>query len=84
MTGEADGEIWAIECKHRRGALTRPMVERFWQSARAIEQARGIRPDANQVATAEGILRSGRRHLEALARHLNEPRNELDRARTRG
>jgi hypothetical protein len=95
VTGE-EGELWAIECKHRRGALTRPMVERFLASARAIEKARGIhfarlwivatrgiRPDANELATAEGILRSGRRQLEALARSLNEPQNEANPARNR-
>jgi hypothetical protein len=96
VTGEAGSEIWAVECKHRRGALTRPMVERFLQSARAIERARGvhfarlwivaprgIRPDANQVATEEGILRSGRRQLETLARSLNGPLNEAHQARNR-
>ena len=93
VTGEAGGETWAVECKHRRGALTRPMVERFLESARAIERARGIhfarlwivaprgiRPDANRAAADEGILRSGRRQLEALARRLNEPADEADQA----
>lgn len=93
VTGEAGGEIWAVECKHRRGALTRLMVERFLQSTRAIERARGIhftrlwivaprgiRPDANELATAEGILRSGRRQLEALARNLSEPLDEANEA----
>lgn len=97
VTGEAGGEIWAVECKHRRGALTRPMVERFLQSTRAIERARGIhftrlwivaprgiRPDANELASDRDILRSGRRQLEALARLLNEPQNEVDEARTPG
>jgi hypothetical protein len=96
VTGE-EGELWAIECKHRRGTLTHPMVERFLQSTRAIERARrihftrlwivaprGIRPDANELAIANSILRSGRRQLEALARLLNEPQNEVDQARTRG
>jgi hypothetical protein len=95
VTGEALGEIWAVECKHRRGALTRPMVERFLHSARAIERARGIhfgrlwivaprgiRPDANDLAKAEGILRSGRRQLETLA-SLNEPPNDVNQARNR-
>jgi hypothetical protein len=87
LTGSSPvGEIWAIECKHRRGALTRPMIERFLRSARAVERARGIaftrlwvvaprgiRPDANTLAGQHGLLRSGRRQLEALGRLLRDP-----------
>ena len=85
LTGEAPGDLWAVECKHRRGALTRTMVERFLRSARAIERGRdlhfnqlwivaprGIRPDANALAMEHGVLRSGRRQLEALGRILHK------------
>jgi hypothetical protein len=84
LVGEG-GERWAIECKHRRGALTRGMVERFLRSARAVERAwdmrfarlwivapRGIRPDARALATHHRLLHSGRRQLEALGRALRE------------
>jgi hypothetical protein len=86
LVGEAQGGLWAIECKHRRGALTQAMVERFLQSVRAIERARGIRfahlwivaprgirPDASALATQYTMFRSGRRQLEALGRALREP-----------
>ncbi|MGI8913244.1 MAG: AAA family ATPase [Chloroflexota bacterium] len=80
-------ERWAVECKHRRGAITRPMIERFMRSTQGVERAqgtrfahlwivapRGIRPDANELASRHGILRSGRRQLEVLDRLLQEPR----------
>lgn len=91
LVGEAQAELWAIECKHRRGALTQAMVERFLRSVRAVERARGIRfahlwivaprgirPDARAVATQRGVLRSGRRQLEALGRALREPFTETN------
>lgn len=81
LIGSSPDDMWAIECKHRRGALTRPMIERFLRSTHAVERAngirfarlwivapRGIRPDANALADQHGILRSGRRQLEALGR----------------
>jgi hypothetical protein len=65
------------------------MVERFLRSVRAVERARdirfahlwivaprGIRPDASALATQYGVLRSGRRQLEALGRALGEPFSE--------
>ena len=86
LMAEAQEELWAIECKHRRGALTRAMVERFIRSVQAVERARGIhfarlwivaprgiRPDASTLATQRGVLRSGRRQLESLGRALREP-----------
>jgi hypothetical protein len=86
LVGGAPEELWAIECKYRRGALTQAMVERFLRSVRAVERARGvrfahlwivaprgIRPDASALATQHGVLRSGRRQLEALGRVLREP-----------
>lgn len=61
------------------------MIERFLRSARAVERARGnsfarlwivaprgIRPDANALAEQHGLLRSGRRQLEALGRLVQE------------
>lgn len=92
LVGEAQEELWAIECKHRRGALTQAMVERFLRSVRAVERARGIhfahlwivaprgiRPDASALATQRGVLRSGRRQLEALGRALREPLSGTNR-----
>jgi hypothetical protein len=79
--GESAVDCWAIEAKHRRGAITRPMVERFLRSAQVVATARGltfaerwivaprgIRPDALALAQQEGILASGRRQLERLER----------------
>jgi hypothetical protein len=92
LVGEAQDELWAIECKHRRGALTRAMVERFIRSVRAVERGRhirfarlwivaprGIRPDASALGTQYGVLRSGRRQLETLGRELREPFAEVNR-----
>ncbi|MBI4492840.1 MAG: AAA family ATPase [Chloroflexi bacterium] len=97
LAGGTSGERWAIECKHRRGALTRGMVERFLKSVRAIERARGvhfthlwivaprgIRPDASALATEHGLLRSGRRQLEALGRLLDEPFDRPDQTGATG
>ena len=85
LVGSSSGERWAIECKHRRGAITRPMIERFLRSAHAVERAqgirfaylwivapRGIRPDANALAEQHGMLRSGCRQLETLGRLVQE------------
>ena len=85
LIGSSSRERWAIECKHRRGAITRPMIERFLRSAHAVEQSqgtpfthlwivapRGIRPDANGLADQHSMLRSGRRQLEALGRLVQE------------
>jgi hypothetical protein len=82
-TGPAARDRWAIECKHRNSSVTRPMVERFLTSVRVIEtvsgqpfaarwivSSRGIRSDAAAHARAEGVLYSGKRELEALARRL--------------
>jgi hypothetical protein len=85
LVGASSGERWAIECKHRRGALTRPMIERFLRSAHAAERAqgipfsrlwivapRGIRPDANALADQHGIALGGARGLGVL-RELAQP-----------
>jgi hypothetical protein len=74
-------DCWAIEAKHRRGAITRSMVERFLRSAEVVAQAhslrfanlwivapRGIRPDAADLARERGVLTSGLRQLERLDR----------------
>jgi hypothetical protein len=72
-----------VECKHRAGATTRAMLDRFVRGARAIERARqltvmrlwvvapsGFRADAVAYADEQGILRSGRRQLDGLERAL--------------
>ncbi|MBI3979161.1 MAG: ATP-binding protein [Chloroflexi bacterium] len=82
-TGDRPSDFWAIEAKHRQGAITRAMVERFLKNARAASVAhnlsfarlwivapRGIRPDAMELARGEGILTSGLRQLEQLERQL--------------
>lgn len=82
-TGDSRDDRWAIEVKHRQGALTRAMVERFQVSTRAVEAARGLRfarlwivaprglrPDAQQRAREAGVLISGLRQLERLDRLL--------------
>lgn len=80
-TGGGPEDCWAIEAKHRRGAITRPMVERFLRSAQVVALAhrlrfahlwivapRGIRPDAAELARERGVLASGLRQLERLER----------------
>lgn len=82
-TADDGGDVWAVECKHRAGAMTRSMLERFVQSARAIERARqitfrglwavapnGFRSDAVEFAEPHRIYRSGRRQLEGLERAI--------------
>jgi hypothetical protein len=84
--GAAPEDAWAIECKHRAGALTVAMVERFVASAGAVERAtgtafarrwivapRGIRADANALAARHGLLRSGRKQLEKIAQAVERP-----------
>lgn len=79
--GDGPEDRWAVEAKHRRGALTRPMVERFLRAARAVEAARGerflrlwvvasrgARPDAQQLIQEAGLLSSGLRQLDHLER----------------
>jgi hypothetical protein len=81
--GPTDDDRWAIECKHRAGAITRAMVERFLAATRAIEAAdgkpfarrwivapRGIRGDALPLVRAEAVLHSGKRDVERLARRV--------------
>jgi hypothetical protein len=78
------GESWAVEAKHRRGAITGPMVARFQRGAQAIGKARGlsfarlwivaergIRPEALAAARAAGILTSGLRQVEKLEHLLS-------------
>lgn len=80
-TGSGPEDYWAIEAKHRRGAITRPMVDRFLRSAQAVSRARGlafaqlwivaprgIRSDAVALARQHGVLASGMRQLERLER----------------
>jgi AAA+ ATPase superfamily predicted ATPase len=80
-TGDAPADCWGIEAKHRRGAVTKAMVERFLENARAIEKAegltfshlwivtnRGIRADAIPLIQTEAILTSGSRQIEKLER----------------
>jgi hypothetical protein len=80
-TGSSPADCWAIEAKHRRGAITRPMVERFLRSADVVARAhslrfahlwivapRGIRPDAAELAREHGVLTSGLRQLDQLDR----------------
>jgi hypothetical protein len=82
--GDDPEDCWAIEAKHRRGAITRPMVERFLHSARVVEQARslrfahlwivaprGIRADAAELTREHGMLTSGLRQLERLERQAS-------------
>lgn len=77
--GQQAEDFWAIEAKHRQGAITRAMVERFLKSARVVAAARnlsfahlwmvaprGIRPDALELARSRGVLTSGLRQLERL------------------
>ncbi|MBA2240203.1 MAG: ATP-binding protein [Solirubrobacterales bacterium] len=79
--GDAPEDCWAIEAKHRRGAITRSMVERLLRSARVVARVhalelarlwivapRGIRPDAAQLARERGVLVSGMRQMERLER----------------
>jgi hypothetical protein len=80
-TGSSPAECWANEAKHRRGAITRPMVERFLRSADAgdrvhslkfthlwIVAPRGVRPDAAELARERGVLTAGLHQLDRLDR----------------
>ncbi|TAK20250.1 MAG: ATP-binding protein [Chloroflexota bacterium] len=82
-SGPTQSDRWAIECKHRAGAITRPMVERFVSATHAIEREsgqpfarrwivapRGIRGDALAFAREAGVLHSGKRDVERLVRRL--------------
>ena len=82
-TGEGEQDTWAIEAKHRRGAVTEAMVRRFLISAQAVARARGlrfarlwivasrgIRPDALSLAQSAGAYSSGLRQVERLERWL--------------
>lgn len=42
IPGDGPEDCWAIEAKHRRGAITRPMVERVLRSAQVVARARGL------------------------------------------
>lgn len=79
--GDTPADCWAIEVKHRRGAVTKAQVERFLVNARALEKAynikfahlwivanRGVRSDAIPLIRAGGILTSGLRQIERLER----------------
>jgi hypothetical protein len=90
--GERPDDRWAVEAKHRRGAITAAMVERFVRSARAIERARGVRfarlwivaprgvrPDAAARIRDAGAFASGLRQLERLERSLAGPQDVLSR-----
>ena len=81
--GPTADDRWAVECKHRAGAITRAMAERFLAAARAVEKAtgkpfarrwivapRGIRGDALAFVRAEGVLHSGKRDVERLTRRV--------------
>lgn len=81
--GARPEDCWAIEAKHRRGAITRLMVERFVRAAAVVSQVharrfaqlwivapRGIRADAAELAREHGILTSGLRQLERLERQV--------------
>jgi AAA+ ATPase superfamily predicted ATPase len=83
--GDKPDECWMVEAKHRQGAITLRMVERFVASARAIALARGlrpsrlwivaprgIRPDAQELARRENVLTSGMRQLQRLERSLGD------------
>jgi hypothetical protein len=95
--GATPDDAWAIECKHRAGALTVAMVEWFIASANAVECAtgttfarrwivapRGIRADANALAARHGLLRSGRKQLEKIAQTVERPYAVPTGARTKG
>lgn len=84
--GEEPEECWAIEAKHRQGALTEGMIRRFLECAHVVEAergyrfdqrwivaSRGLRPDAQALAHAEGVLASGMRDLARLERLVAAP-----------
>ena len=84
--GDGREECWAIEAKHRHGALTEAMVRRFLTCAqvvaaergyrferRWIVAPRGVRADAQALALAEGVLASGMRDLARLERLVAAP-----------
>jgi AAA+ ATPase superfamily predicted ATPase len=79
--GDGQDDCWAIEVKHRQGAITEAMVRRFVESARAVATERGlrfahlwmvaprgIRPEGLALARREGVLTSGMRDLVRLER----------------
>ncbi|MHB1161569.1 MAG: ATP-binding protein, partial [Chloroflexota bacterium] len=72
-------ESWAVEDKHRKTAITIPMIERFLTTVRVLEKAKGltfshfwmvatkgIRSEAQARAKAEGIMVTGVRQLGKL------------------
>lgn len=93
--GDGPADVWAVEAKHRQGALTRRMVERFLENVRGVAAnegltfaqrwivaPRGIRPDAEALARREGLLVSGLRqlrHLERLGQRVFEAALLADR-----
>ncbi len=92
--GECTDDYWVVEAKHRRGAITAAMVDRFVRSARAVKRARGVRfarlwiaaprgvrPDAAARIRETGLLASGLRQLERLGRLLAGGQDVLSRSR---
>ncbi|MBI4316906.1 MAG: ATP-binding protein [Chloroflexi bacterium] len=86
-SGVGQEDMWGIECKHRRGAVTSKMVKRFVDSASAVANAealsfarlwivtnRGIRGDALTTIRAKGILASGSRDIDQLEHLLSRMR----------
>ncbi len=78
-TGLGPEDVWGVEAKHRRSAITAAMVRRFIKNAEGIAKAqgqefarlwivapRGIRPDAAELAREARILFSGMRQLDKL------------------
>ena len=89
-SGDDPAEAWAVEAKHRQGALTGAMVRRFVESARIVATvsghpfrqrwivaSRGVRPDAHILARSEGILTSGMRDVVRLEELLADPPSAL-------
>lgn len=78
-SGLGPEDVWGVEAKHRRSAITEAMVRRFKKNAEGIAKARGqefarlwivaprgIRPDAAEFAREARILFSGLRQLDKL------------------
>lgn len=85
-SGDRPDDRWAIEVKHRQGAMTTAMVERFLRSVEAVERAhgmtfarrwvvasRGIRREALPLLQQSGTLASGIRQIERLERICASP-----------
>ncbi len=79
IQGDDPREVWAVEDKHRKTAITIPMIERFQKTVRAVEKAKGltfshlwmvatkgIRSESQDRAKAEGIMVTGIRQLGKL------------------